>query len=126
MKNFIKSLLRDFLINKIREYKNKVFPGKTYLHDKLLIEKCISFYSKFVKTDDLCFDVGANVGNKVQPLLALKAKIVAIEPQESCQKILIMKFGNQITLIPYGFGEREEIKEFYISDSSNISSFSND
>ena len=126
MKKFIKSLLGGFLINKIRENKNKVFPGKTYLHDKLLIEKSISFYSNFIKTGDLCFDVGANVGNKVQPLLALKAKIVAIEPQESCHRILKMKFGNQITLIPYGLGEREEIKDFYISDSSTISSFSND
>ena len=78
MKKFIKSLLGGLLINKIRDYKNKVFPGKTYLHDKLLIKKWISFYSNFIKTGNLCFDVGANVGNKVQPQLALKAKIVAI------------------------------------------------
>ena len=49
---------------------------------------------------------------------------MAVEPQESCYKILQKKFGNKITIIAKGLGEREGVKDFYISNASTISSFS--
>jgi len=30
----------------------------------------------------LCFDVGANVGNRIEPMLQIGAKVIAIEPQK--------------------------------------------
>jgi len=41
---------------------------------------------------DLIFDVGANLGYKTQIFLRMGARVVAVEPDESCQKILRQKF----------------------------------
>lgn len=99
---------------------------KTHEDNVEIINQRKVFYSQFVNSGDLCFDVGANIGNRISPLLMLNAKIVAIEPQISCQKILNSKFGNKITLITEGLGEKEGEAEFHISDASTISSFSKD
>jgi FkbM family methyltransferase len=82
------------------------------------------FYSTFLKKGDLVFDVGANVGNRVEAFLHIKAKVIAIEPQKECRKVLNIKFGNKITIVKEGLGEKEELKTLYIADSNTISSFS--
>lgn len=82
------------------------------------------FYSQFVSQNDLCFDVGANIGNRITPILNLGAKVVAIEPQKNCYRYLRYKFGEKIEIVTNGLGESESIKDFYISDESTISSFS--
>ncbi|GHU61134.1 hypothetical protein FACS1894123_00030 [Bacteroidia bacterium] len=82
------------------------------------------FYRSFVNKGDLCFDVGANRGNRTRPLLNIGARVVAIEPQQSCQKILIRKFGKKIELVPKGCGESNAVKDFYIADVDVLSSFS--
>jgi FkbM family methyltransferase len=38
-------------------------------------------YRQFVSPGDLCFDVGAHVGNRTGSLLAIGARVVAVEPQ---------------------------------------------
>ena len=42
------------------------------------------FYAQFIQPGDLCFDLGAHLGNRANAWLALGAKIVAVEPQPSC------------------------------------------
>ena len=42
-------------------------------------QKMKSFYSHFIGKGDLCFDVGANLGNRAEVFLALGATVVAIE-----------------------------------------------
>ena len=41
----------------------------------------LAFYRRFVEPGDLCFDIGAHVGNHVSAWLALGARVVALEPQ---------------------------------------------
>src|SRR4051794_3847053 len=41
-------------------------------------------FSKLVKAGDLCFDIGANIGQKSEALLQLGARVVAVEPQPQC------------------------------------------
>ena len=41
----------------------------------------ISFYSNFISSNDLCFDIGANIGSKTEAFLAIGASVVAVEPQ---------------------------------------------
>ncbi len=89
-------------------------------------KKKINFYSLFVKENSLCFDVGANIGNRVEPLLALKARVVAIEPQENCIIELERQFGDQIQIVKMGLGASVGIADFHISDASTLSSFSKD
>lgn len=124
MKSIIKSLLGDINVYRLREWKNKVLPNEFYKKEKAATIRRQAFYSQFVKAGDLCFDVGANLGNRVGPLLAVKARVVAVEPQKFCQKVLKWRFGKKIAVVPMGLGEAEEVREFYVSDASYLSSFS--
>lgn len=40
-----------------------------------------AFYAEFVGQGDLCFDVGAHVGDRVHAFRSLGARVVAVEPQ---------------------------------------------
>ena len=88
--------------------------------------KMLDFYSQFVSPGTLCFDVGANIGNRVKILLELQADVVAIEPQEKCAQILKRVFGNnhRLRIIQKALGEREGEAEIMISDSDTLSSMS--
>lgn len=39
------------------------------------------FYGQFIRPGDLCFDIGANIGEKTEIMLALGATVVSVEPQ---------------------------------------------
>jgi FkbM family methyltransferase len=92
------------------------------IHDLKMME----FYSQFVFPGKLCFDVGANIGNRVKIFLELQADVVAIEPQEKCTQILRRVFGNNhhLKIIQKALGEREGEAEIMISDSNTLSSMS--
>ena len=47
-------------------------------------KKEILFYSKLLNSNSLCFDVGANIGEKTEIMLKTGAKVVAFEPQPDC------------------------------------------
>lgn len=114
------------IMYKLKRLKGKVMPSKSYTKMMQEIEIRRAFYSNFIKEGDLCFDVGANVGNRILPLLALKANIVAVEPQETCVRILKAKFGKKVVIINKGLDENEEIKDFYMSNAYVLSSFNKD
>jgi len=94
-----------------------------------------NLYSQFMDTGDLCFDVGANIGNRTEIFLELGAKVVSIEPQEACFKILGRSYGNRllnrlqgyngrIFLVNKGLGEEEGYLPLHISETSVISTMS--
>lgn len=86
-----------------------------------------NFYSQFIKKGDLVFDIGANMGNRIGPILKLGARVVAVEPQKECIKYLKIKFGNKINIVDKALGSAKGVKEIYVSDKHNtISSFSED
>src|SRR5437763_2433232 len=45
-------------------------------------ERC--FYRQFVNSGDFVIDIGANVGLKTRALLALGARVLAVEPNPIC------------------------------------------
>lgn len=111
------------------------FLYKVYYHRQLINElnfwsvndqKMLEFYSQFISTGRLCFDVGANIGNRVKIFLKLYLNVVAIEPQSECVKILKKVFGKDLHLkiIHAGLGNHEGKAELMISNSSTISSMS--
>jgi FkbM family methyltransferase len=52
-----------------------------------------SFYRRFVRPGDLCFDVGAHLGDRTGHFLALGARVVAVEPQPLLAALLRRLYG---------------------------------
>lgn len=123
MEQKLKSILGHRIVNLFRKV-NSIFFLYLPEESKELVRIRQEFYNKFINPNDLVFDIGANNGNRVRPLLNIGAKVVAVEPQKECQNILKRKFGNKIRIVPMGLGETEEIKDFFISNGHTLSSFS--
>ena len=70
--------------------------------------KILSFYSQFISKNELCFDIGANIGNFTRYFLDLGAKIVCVEPQIDCLKILYDLYGKnkKVTIIGKAIGDK--------------------
>ena len=126
LKQILKSIIGPNNIAKIRKLMEKKEPLKWPVDSPAEIEKRKQFYSSFLKKGSLFFDVGANIGNRVEPVLMTGANVVAFEPQDYCRQVLKARFGNKIKVVNNGLGEKEEVKTFYISNATTISSFSTD
>jgi FkbM family methyltransferase len=89
-------------------------------------QRMLVFYSQFIKPGDLCFDVGANDGNRTKIFLKLGAKVVTIEPQEECVKSLraIYSRNPQVVIIPEALGAKDGDIDLMIGNASVISSIS--
>jgi FkbM family methyltransferase len=86
----------------------------------------IAFYAQFITAGDLCFDVGANVGNRIAAFHALGAQVVAVEPQDSCLSELARRYGwsSRIAILPVGLADREGTQTLRIASFDQISSMS--
>ncbi len=51
------------------------------------------FYAQFLGSGDLGFDVGAHVGSRVRSWRRLDARVIAVEPQSDCLRLLRLLFG---------------------------------
>lgn len=91
-------------------------------------KKRLMFYSQFLSKGDLCFDIGANTGNRTAIFAELGCKVVAVEPQEECLRQLMKKFGKnkRVTLVKKAVAEKTGKKELYICHADAISSTSKD
>lgn len=74
-------------------------------------QRALNLYGQFIRPGDLCFDIGANLGNRVALFLALGATVVAVEPQEICTRVLQLKFGRYVRqkrlhILNHGVGAR--------------------
>lgn len=130
MKKLLKFFFGDYFLLRFNDFKFRFFPNqkekKTISQEVEDNRKRRLFYSSLIKKNDLCFDVGANVGNRINPLLEIGASIIAVEPQESCNRFLKYKFGNKIEIVTKGLCEIECVKDFHIANVSTISSFSDE
>ena len=89
-------------------------------------KKLLKFYSRFIKKDDLCFDIGANYGRRTEIFLKLGARVVAVEPQYACTQELEKKYGNnkRVILVKKAISDNYGEEELMISDSHTLSSMS--
>jgi FkbM family methyltransferase len=67
------------------------------------------FYARYIRPGDLCFDLGAHVGNRVRSWRALGARVVAVEPQPALVRVLRLLYGrdSQVSIVEAAIGERE-------------------
>ncbi len=130
MKKLLESVFGETFVWRLKDIKAKWLPSSGQKEAMRLEAEEISlrkeFYKLFVKPGDLCFDVGANMGNRISPLLTIGAKVVAVEPQEKCAKYLQYKFGSTITIVKKGLGESDGVKDFHIASHDVLSSFSDE
>jgi FkbM family methyltransferase len=52
-----------------------------------------AFYARLIRRGDLCFDLGAHVGNRVRSWRKLGARVVAVEPQPALHGVLRLLYG---------------------------------
>jgi FkbM family methyltransferase len=70
-------------------------------------ERLRQFYQQFITRDALCFDIGANYGDRTSTFLELGAIVVAVEPQDDCMEFLRLKYGRnpRVKLIHQGLAD---------------------
>lgn len=122
-------------MKKIKEVVKGTFAGQMYLkaRDRSNAIKqanqykaMLDFYRLFVPAGSTCFDVGANVGNRVSVFLELGARVIAVEPQPACIEVLLKKFENNasFTLVNKALGQAFGEAEMLQCEASTISSMS--
>lgn len=75
------------------------------------------FYASLVQPGDLCFDIGAHVGNHLAAWLSLGARVVAVEPQPLFMRWLRWRYGrfSQVVLVEQAVGAEENKQPLFIS-----------
>jgi FkbM family methyltransferase len=87
------------------------------------LRRRVGFYRQFVSRGGLCFDVGANRGDRVELLLAVPARVVAVEPQSSCHPVLRERFGHnpRFALVMCALGAEPGEAELLVADDAETS-----
>lgn len=75
------------------------------------------FYAQFIRPGDLCYDVGAHVGNRLAVWHQLGARVIAIEPQAECMRLLKRWYGRHpgTTLVEQAVGASPGTQPLYVS-----------
>lgn len=120
----IKSFVPEYIFFKWKEWKIYNSTDPFYVNERANYKCRTEFFSQFIHINDLVMDVGANEGNRIIPFLNLSARVIAIEPQRQCVKILNWKFGKKILIEPIGLASLPGEMEMYVSESSTLSTFS--
>jgi FkbM family methyltransferase len=84
-------------------------------------------YSLFVQPGDLCFDVGANYGTRIDSFLRLGARVVAVEPLDQVMHYLAMRYRRnpRVTLVHSGLDRSDGSRVIYIcANATGASSMS--
>jgi FkbM family methyltransferase len=99
-----------------------------HIRGRKRLRRMRALYASFVGPGDLCFDVGANVGERVEVLRGVGASVVAIEPQPACVDMLLQRFGNdpEVSVLAVGLAESEGSRELRTASASTLSSMSPD
>jgi FkbM family methyltransferase len=88
-----------------------------YYGDPFKLRRMQRFYAQFIRPGDLCFDIGAHVGNRLWVWSRLGAKIVGVEPQPLCMALLRRCYGRspQIVLVGQAVGAAAGHQTLHIS-----------
>lgn len=86
----------------------------------------VHFYSQFIKSGSLCFDIGANVGIKTRFFRLLGARVVAVEPGAVAAQQFATAFDHdaQVVLVRKALGSVSGVATLHIGDTSTTSTLS--
>ena len=74
-----------------------------------------NLYRSIIEEGSLVFDVGANIGNRINALLNCRARVIAIEPQPECVMKLRAKYGEKITIVEAALGSEKAKLNLHVS-----------
>ena len=82
------------------------------------------FYRRLIAPGDLCFDVGANIGDYTATFVALGARVIAVEPQPTCIEELRARFtgDDRVTVVPVALGAEEGSAPLFLREFSGLAS----
>ncbi len=98
-----------------------------HLADDNLYPPLVDFYRCFIKPGDLCFDIGANIGQRTEIALELGARVICVEPQFDCCEVLRSRYGANpnVTILQIGLAAKPSVMTLSICESANtLSTFS--
>jgi FkbM family methyltransferase len=74
-------------------------------------------YAPFIRPGDLCFDIGAHLGDRVRTFSKLGARVIALEPHPGMMNWLRRWYGDQpnVTLIERAVGAQPGVGTLWIS-----------
>jgi len=83
----------------------------------------ISLYHSLIPPGSLCFDVGANIGERSEALLEAGCEVVAFEPQEACVRELLARCKpySRLRVLRAALGETPSIATLFLRSSSGQS-----
>jgi FkbM family methyltransferase len=86
------------------------------------------FYRKLIGENDLCFDVGANIGDISAVLLQLGARVVAIDPQPAAMRELKARLDDNrnLTCVEAGVADKPGQLDLYLHDQVGTTSMVQD
>ena len=87
-----------------------------------------AFYARLIRRGDLCFDLGAHVGNRVRSWRSLGASVVAVEPQPAMVHILRLLYGRdpKVSIVAAAIGEREGTMPLHLNLANPTTSTSSE
>jgi FkbM family methyltransferase len=85
------------------------------------------FYAGLIQPGDLCFDIGAHVGNRIRVWHDLGTRVVGVEPQPACMQLLRTLYGqaSRVDLVEAAVGATEGQMTLYMNpDNPTVSTLS--
>ena len=98
-----------------------------YYGNPFKLRRMQRFYAQFMGPGDLCFDIGAHVGNRLFVWSRLGARVVAVEPQPLCLALLRRWYGRRpdVTLVDAAIGAEQGQGALWISpDTPTVTTLS--
>lgn len=111
------------LVPKLESIKKFFFPTEYDREQRRIKSEQKIFYSGFIKKGSLCFDIGANIGLKSEIFSELGARVIIVEPQSECIRMLKRKFTKNEVILQKGVGAENGKRELFISRNHQLSSF---
>ncbi|HZM48296.1 MAG TPA: FkbM family methyltransferase [Burkholderiales bacterium] len=77
-------------------------------------------YGRFIRPGDLAIDIGSHVGDRIASFRRLAARVVALEPQPDCARVIraIHEADPQVTLIEGACGAREGLLTLQVNSAN--------
>jgi FkbM family methyltransferase len=84
------------------------------------IRRMVRFYRQIIRPGDLCFDIGAHVGNRLNVWSRLGARMVGVEPQPHCMALLRRLYSRapNIVLVEEAVGATAGAQTLLVSESN--------